>query len=570
MFIFDSKKLVDRFNSCKEQFVSIADSHATLLQQIKKNFEQHFSEYEKRGFLSVAFIGEYSAGKSTIISALTGRKDIKISGDIATDTTTEYDWNGIKIIDTPGLFTDRTDHDEITHKKIKESDLLIFTLTHSLFDSITVENFKELAYNYNYKNKMMLVVNKLSSEAGNDEEKIQNYTESLQTAIAPNSLATFPIAFVDALDYLDGVQDDDKELQKLSRFASFADVLNQFTTEKNVYAKLDTPIRILGSALDDAIQVAARDDLGDNAQLELLKRLSKILRREQRRLTGELDSIVLELNNKIQSQAAFLTSILGSDNNFEVRCKDAEREIRKLNEEAASSVEKAIQISKDELWADLSEVFDSDLFKEFVFDANTNASLSIGDVHQRNIAKNINQKAKKFEAIAQTATKTVGDLAVKEGVDVGTRLLKNADVSGTTFHKGVKAVGHFFGHKFVPYEAIKITKAIGNVAKFAGPAIAILTFASDVAQVQEDEENARKLSTARKDITIAFQGIANDMEASFSEQLNLVFREYFQPIEKEIKKVRDSEQQAIAQSNDLVAELSSVRKELDNVLLTVR
>ena len=51
--------------------------------------------------------------------------------DIATDKTSSYDWNGIKIIDTPGLFTDRQDHDAITYDAIDKADLLVFSLTYS-------------------------------------------------------------------------------------------------------------------------------------------------------------------------------------------------------------------------------------------------------------------------------------------------------------------------------------------------------------------------------------------------------------------------------------------------------
>ena len=82
---------------------------------------------QERSVLSVAFIGQYNAGKSTTISALTERDDIAIDADIATSETTEYDWNGIKLIDTPGLWTERKKHDQITYDALRQADLLIFT-----------------------------------------------------------------------------------------------------------------------------------------------------------------------------------------------------------------------------------------------------------------------------------------------------------------------------------------------------------------------------------------------------------------------------------------------------------
>ncbi len=126
------------------------------LKAISTKLHQDLREYKQQGLLTVAFIGQYSAGKSTIISALTGRRDIHIDADIATDKTSDYDWNEIKLIDTPGLFTDRQDHDEMTYSAIAKADLLVFCLTHMLFDDYTVENFKKLAYDKGYRWKMML------------------------------------------------------------------------------------------------------------------------------------------------------------------------------------------------------------------------------------------------------------------------------------------------------------------------------------------------------------------------------------------------------------------------------
>ena len=52
-------------------------------------------------------MGQYSSGKSNIISALTGRKDIKIDANVATDIVSEYLWNNIVLMDTPGILAGR-------------------------------------------------------------------------------------------------------------------------------------------------------------------------------------------------------------------------------------------------------------------------------------------------------------------------------------------------------------------------------------------------------------------------------------------------------------------------------
>ena len=89
------------------------------MEDFKSNVEKTFAamhyDYEppeNNEKIHLVFVGQYSAGKSSIISMLTGRRDIKIGEGITTQKVTKYDWNGIEVIDTPGIHTElRPDHD---------------------------------------------------------------------------------------------------------------------------------------------------------------------------------------------------------------------------------------------------------------------------------------------------------------------------------------------------------------------------------------------------------------------------------------------------------------------------
>jgi ribosome biogenesis GTPase A len=105
---FKAASVGAKFKSTCVKFDNLlAQGKAEELTAIRKKLREELKEHKENGILTVAFIGQYNAGKSTTISALTGRRDIRIDSDIATDKTANYDWNGIKLIDTPGLFTDR-------------------------------------------------------------------------------------------------------------------------------------------------------------------------------------------------------------------------------------------------------------------------------------------------------------------------------------------------------------------------------------------------------------------------------------------------------------------------------
>ncbi|WP_242724416.1 GTPase [Microcoleus vaginatus] len=323
----------------------LAQGNTAELTAIRKKVRDELKEYREQGILGVAFVGQYSAGKSTIISALTGRRDIRIDADIATDKTTNYDWNNIKLIDTPGLFTDRQDHDEITYDAINKSDLLVFCLTYMLFDSLTAENFKKLAYEKGYRWKMMLVINKMSDEAGEEEQKIANYRQSLTDALKPYSLDEFPICFIDAKDYCEGIDDKDDFLTEISRFPTFIDALNQFVERRGSLARFDTPVRIALSCVDDAQLSFTRNSSEDSTFFEVLTRLSRTVRKERDRLRIKVKNIALEMSSRVASEGNTLAAAVGSDGNFESLNKQAELNLQKHYEKAERKLQEAVNVA---------------------------------------------------------------------------------------------------------------------------------------------------------------------------------------------------------------------------------
>lgn len=70
-------------------------------------------------------MGQYSAGKSSILSILTGTQ-LEVGQGVTTSTCNFLDWNGIEVVDTPGIHTQkRPDHDEITYQAMSEADLIV-------------------------------------------------------------------------------------------------------------------------------------------------------------------------------------------------------------------------------------------------------------------------------------------------------------------------------------------------------------------------------------------------------------------------------------------------------------
>ena len=557
------------FNKTLVKFESLLDQGNTSeLTAIRKKVDDELKEYREQGILGVAFVGQYSAGKSTIISGMTGRRDIRIDADIATDKTTNYDWNGIKLIDTPGLFTDRQDHDEITYEAINKSDLLVFCLTYMLFDSLTAENFKKLAYEKGYRWKMMLVINKMSDEAGEEEQKIANYRTSLADALKPYSLDEFPICFIDAKDYCEGIDDKDDFLREISRFPTFIDALNQFVERRGSLARFDTPVRIALSCVDEAQLSFTRNSSEDSAFFEVLTRLSRTVRKERDRLRTKVKNIALEMSSGVASEGNTLAAAVGSDQKFENLNKQAELNVQKHYEKAETKLQDAVNVAVKDIQQEVEKVLEGDLVKSFVACLDKNQNISAQNLGAGMDMERLKSQVNLLKSIGETAGVKLTTLAsrsfAKTAAEQG--FLRSIDVAGSGLHQGVLAVGKFVGFKFKPWQAVGMAKNIGNAAKFLGPALALVSVGVDILQMRQEHERERQMSEVRRDITSQFQSIAKDLENQIEIQLFEFEQQVYGEIEKQIAAARQKEEEAISSSNTWVKQLAEIRKDFDVII----
>ena len=173
-----------------KEYVDLLDEVKNLFQQIDvTDVDLPNSLFDNDKPISIVFAGQYSAGKSTILKALTGLSTIDTGPGITTQKTHTYNWNNIKVIDTPGIHTTLCpDHDEISYKAIAESDMLVYVVTHELFDNFIGENFRKLILDKEKAEETILVVNKMAA-IGNTIENQNIKLQDLEKVTAPYSPA---------------------------------------------------------------------------------------------------------------------------------------------------------------------------------------------------------------------------------------------------------------------------------------------------------------------------------------------------------------------------------------------
>lgn len=542
-----------RFESILARMGELLSAPTLKDTSIAAKLEKDLQEFRQRGFLTIAFVGEYSAGKSSLISALTGRRDLAISADIATDQCREYEWNGVRLIDTPGLWTERKDHDARTYDAIAKADLLVYCLTYSLFDTTTLANFKELAFERNYQTKMLLLVNKMSAETGDVEDRIRHYTASLQESLVPNDLTQFPVAFCDARDQLDGEDESDEELKALSRFDVLTAILNKFIEAKGATARLDTPLRIVLSSLDDVTEACSRDDGRDDQQLHLLKKLTGVVTRQRRALSIKVEGEISNLTHSIQKIGNGFAKDIGVNPELQSELERSQHKIEALCQQSSDRLQKEIEAAVESLREEVGKEFDSPLMTDFIASANTRVDASAPDTTE--LSGSLKKNVAMFKRIADTL-----------GVSVGKGMVSAAQASKSGLATGIRTVGKWVGFKFKPWQAANWAKNLTNAVPYIGVVLSVLSLASDVASEVEEANNEAKLREAKRDLINHFNNIAESVGIEIRKSSADAMGEIYGQVETMLSEMKTSHEKELGAINNTIRQVTALRTECEDLL----
>ncbi len=522
--------------------------------------EQELKEISAEKRIKLVFIGQYSAGKSTIISGLSGENDILIDPDVATEYVTDYEWGNVILTDTPGLYTENKEHDARTIEMIKQSDLLIYCITSDLFNQYTLKDFEKWAFEYGYAGKMFLVVNKMSKEAGEYEKLRENYLTTLNKSLYPHSVNEFAHAFIDAKDYRDGRNDGDEELIAYSHFEEFIEILNGFIKDKGQIGKFDTPIMILKAAINSAIEEMAADE-SNREYSALLSRIEKAVDSIRNKLRKESENLIRKYLQPIIDKGFEISRQIGLEK-VSFSEEQTEELVRKCCEALNEKLTELCEKGTESLQREIEGILQSDLAAYF-FD-------SIKDFSEKpSVFEGSEKKAKRiqFESVRELTEKITGktvQLATKGGKESAKFFLKASEASGSQIHKAVKGVGHALGYKFKPWQAVNIAKNIGNVAKVAGPVLSVLGLAVDIKNSIDENNEAKDIEHARIECRDSFRNIKEDVAKQYKDELRNMFTA-FDDVTKQVQEDREKVQNILKKGDQTVMKLLDIRRDLQDI-----
>lgn len=532
----------------KQERVSIGawtEKSRKLLGDVKRLFHQIGCDesgipqevFEGDKPLSLVFAGQYSAGKSSIIRALTGIEDIAVGAGITTQVTHTYDWNGIEVIDTPGIHTTlRPDHDEISYQAIANSDMLVYVVTQELFDDFIGQNFRKLLCDKDKAGEMILVVNKMA-DIGNTVENQEIKLSDLEKVTRPYTPAQLRTVFVDAESYLDSLTETDieiaEELRVRSNYEALVETINAFVRDKGIASRMTTVLYRLIDIIEKAL-LEYQPSTGDgdvDALEENLMQERRIILNTRWRIETSVKSIVGDAASKIRETGREIANSIydcSSEDEANNMIDDACRKVEKITAACEEEVVHSIEKLSEDGQAQLNELFSSDFVQ----------NLKIRFENKEKKGNPVFERLIKSNAFYQGGSKMVSGTI---GSNVAAGGLKA--FSGSNVHQTVLKVGHFFGHRFKPWEAIKVTKGINAAGKAIGAIGVVFSFGMQVKEDIDADNLQQEMKKNRQNVRAAFDNAAHETEKFFTRALNDFLSNNYnarvQAIESEISEISE-------------------------------
>lgn len=499
-----------RLADYSKRIAELRDRAEQASDKAKLNFD--LSEDVNKRF-TLVFVGQYSAGKSSILKAMTGREDIKIGAGITTEQVHKYEWSDIEVVDTPGIHTEkRPDHDDISYSAIASADMLVYVVTNELFDSNLAEHFRKLAIDRDKAGEMILVINKMTRTAkGNTPEQQNVIRDDILKVIDPYTPEQLGLCFMDANSYLKSIEvrpDNPERADKLlarSGYNEFIDTLNRFVTEKNLSARITTGLYELDDFLQKAISQLepGTADVDVEALEENFMQQRHVLSDARIRLQQEIRDIFTNAASDIRALGFESADYLVEGCKKEDVEDELEKAIRKASDIIETSQETALSTLTDrlnEMGQDIEAIENSE------FSRNLKTRL-IGrfDSLPDNIKKVLGNTMGQAQKAGNVVLKNAYNATAEGG-------LKLANFSGSNIHNIVLKAGHAIGYKFKPWQAIKVTKGIaigGQILSAVGVGLSVfMQMKSD----QDEEQMRADLKTNRQNIRSQFNTAANELE----------------------------------------------------------
>lgn len=504
---FPLRKLVDESNEL------INRTHK-LFDEMNRDSERLPNDaFSQNKPLSIVFAGQYSAGKSSIIKALTGIQEIEIGHRVTTQVVTRYPWHSMLIVDTPGIGTGLgacREHDATALDAILRADVLVYVVTSEGFDNLIAEEFKRLIIDRDKAGETILVVNKMMNCAdGNTPEQRAIIEGDLAITTSPYSPRDLNVVYIDAKAHLRSVALEKKNprlssvLRKDGNLKALATKLDNISRSNDVSVRLTTPLYQITKEVDNVI-----DDL-DSAGGEQERLIRQRLREERSSIANSRTSIhsraqgeYVQAASEIRDEGRKLADVInecGSEQDAEDALDSASRRVEEIEAKCLGRIDELLQecadsleVAREELCVSLKR--DLDVEVEYVQETN-------------GFKRAVIDQVVKDGALGRGGERLIA-FSMGDAAESGLKMYRASEA-----HLFFREASQKLGIKLKPWGAVKMARGLNYVGKALGVAGVILPALLELKD-EKDADTRDKVATENR----------NNIRSQFNDEARAFIR----------------------------------------------
>ncbi|MFZ2489981.1 MAG: dynamin family protein [Thermoanaerobaculia bacterium] len=307
---------------------------SSLLVELRETLENEQADERRRvqdlidtleDLFTIVIVGEFNAGKSSMINALFGAR-LRTEGPIPVDDVISILRHGdeertkklsdfvveqfypvdflrnITLVDTPGTNSIVQRHQEITEDFIPRADLVLFVT--SIDRPLSESERKFLAYIREWGKKVVFVLNKTDTKSEAEVAQVVEYLTANTRTIFGFDPTIYPVAAKLAL--ASKVGEADPRDWTRSRFEALEDYIFKVLSEKErVRLKLSAPLETIFSLakkqfgmIESRRQLLASDRARIESMTDQLERARADLESNFRQFTVRIDNLLFDLERR--------------------------------------------------------------------------------------------------------------------------------------------------------------------------------------------------------------------------------------------------------------------------------
>lgn len=477
--------------------------------------------------ISIVFAGQYSAGKSSLVKALTGNEGIEIGHKVTTQTATPYPWRDKLIIDTPGIGTGLDaykEHDAISLNAILTSDVLVYVVTSEGFDNLIAKEFRRLIIDRDKASETILVVNKMMECGnGNTPEQRAIIARDIANTTKPYSPEELHAVYVDAQAYLDSVEceDDNPRMSSILRRDSNMDdlvlALEEVSQRNGATARLTTPLYQTIGEIDKAI-----DDL-DSVEFEKTQLLKSKLRTEHAAIVNMKSDIIsraqseyTDASSRIKDEGREIADAINeceSESDAEIAITASSKKVLEIETECVNRIDALLQEAAEQLEVAIEKLCAS-------LQHGLDVEVAYEGHEQLSYTRMILGHLVRDGTLEKGGNKLIA-LSLGDAAESGLKMYRASEA-----HLFFRELSKRLGIRLKPWGAVKLAKGLNYLGKALGTVSVILPALLELKDERDAEARSAIARSNRDNVRSQYNDAANsfvDMCSKGVENFNQKF-----------------------------------------------